>query len=69
MNAIGKVEVEITISEIGLVVEATAISGRLALRSAAEEAARKWVFEPTTLNGAPVRVSSVLTFVFAPGEK
>jgi TonB family protein len=69
MNAIGKVEVEITISEIGLVVEATAISGCLALRSAAEEAARKWVFEPTTLNGAPVRVSSVLTFVFAPGEK
>ena len=69
MNATGIVEVEITISEIGLVVEATAISGHLALRSAAEEAARKWVFEPATLNGAPVGVKSVLTFYFAPGEK
>jgi len=63
------VEVEIIISEIGRVVGATAISGRFALRNAAEEAARKWVFEPTTLNGAPVRVKSVLTFFFAPVAK
>jgi hypothetical protein len=63
------VEVEIIISEIGLVLGATAISGRLALRNAAEEAARKWVFEQATLNGAPVRVKSVLTFFFAPSAK
>src|SRR5262245_2686938 len=63
------VEVEIIISEIGLVLGATAISGRLALRNAAEEAARKWVFEQATLNGAPVRVKSVLTFFFAPTAK
>jgi Gram-negative bacterial TonB protein C-terminal len=63
------VEVEIIISEIGLVLGATAISGRLALRNAAEEAARKWVFEPATLNGASVRVKSVLTFFFAPSAK
>ena len=63
------VEVEIIISEIGLVVEATAISGRLALRNAAEEAARKWVFEPAIRNGEPVRVKSVLTFVFTPIAK
>jgi protein TonB len=69
MNATGTVEVEITISEAGLVVEATAISGHLALRSAAVDAARKWVFNPAILNGAPVRVKSVLTFVFAPSEK
>src|SRR5499427_3815483 len=66
MNATGSVEVEITISEAGLVIEAKAISGHLALRSAAVEAARKWVFKPPMLNGAPVRVKSVLTFVFAP---
>jgi TonB family protein len=69
MKATGTVEVAITISEAGLVVEATAISGHFALRSAAVEAARKWVFEPATLNGAPVKVKSVLTFVFAPSAK
>jgi protein TonB len=69
MKATGIIEVEIIISETGLVVEATAISGHLALRNAAEEAARKWVFEPAILNGAPVRVKSVLTFVFDPSAK
>ena len=67
MNATGEVEVEITISEEGLVVEATAISGHFMLRSAAVEAARKWVFKPAILNGVPISVKSVLTFVFAPG--
>jgi TonB family protein len=65
MKATGPVEVEITISEAGLVIEATAISGHIALRNAAVDAARKWVFKPAILNGAPVRVKSVLTFVFA----
>ena len=69
MNATGTVEVEITISEEGLVVEATAISGHFALRSAAVEAARKWVFKPAIFNGAPVKVKSVLTFTFTPGAE
>src|SRR5262249_47523608 len=69
MNATGPVEVEIIISEEGLVVEAKAISGHLALRSAAVEAARKWVFKPETLNGAKVRMKSVLTFIFTPSSK
>ena len=69
MKDTGIIEVEIIISEMGLVVEATAISGHLALRNAAEEAARKWVFEPAILNGAPVRVKSVLTFVLGPSAK
>jgi TonB family protein len=68
MKATGTVEVEITISEVGLVIEAKAISGHLALRSAAVEAARKWVFKPAMLNGKPIRVKSVLTFVFVPSE-
>ncbi|HEX5084473.1 MAG TPA: energy transducer TonB [Blastocatellia bacterium] len=66
MKATGTVEVEITISEAGLVIQAEAISGHLALRSAAVEAARNWVFKPAMLNGKPVRVKSVLTFVFVP---
>jgi TonB family protein len=69
LKATGKVEVEITISEVGIVIEATAVSGHLALRSAAVEAARNWVFKPAMLNGAPVRVKSVLTFVFAPSAQ
>jgi TonB family protein len=69
MKATGTVEVEITISELGLVIDAKAISGHLALRSAAVEAARKWVFKPAMLNGAAFRVKSVLTFVFAPSTQ
>ncbi|MBO0726681.1 MAG: energy transducer TonB [Blastocatellia bacterium] len=69
MNATGTVEVEVTISEEGLVVDARAINGHLALRSAAVEAARKWVFKPAIFNGAPVKIKSVLTFTFNPDEK
>jgi TonB-like protein len=65
----GNIEVEIIISETGLVVEAKAINGRFALRKAAEEAARKWVFEPSILNGAPVRMKSVLTFALGPSAE
>jgi periplasmic protein TonB len=69
MNATGTVEVEITISEKGFVVEATAISGHFALRNAAVEAARKWVFNPAIFSGAPVKMKGVLTFTFGPGAK
>ena len=69
MHATGPVEVEVIISEEGLVLDAKAISGHIALRSAAVDAARKWVFKPANLNGALVRMKSVLTFVFAPSAK
>jgi TonB family protein len=65
MNAIGKVEVRIVISEGGRVIEATAISGHPALRTAAVDAAREWVYKPTMLNGIPTKVETVLTFTFA----
>lgn len=68
VNASGKVEVQVTISEAGRVIEATAISGHPLLRRAAVEAALKWVFNPTTLNRVPVQVQSILTFVFAPPQ-
>ncbi|SRR6266545_4480794 len=69
MNAYGKVEVRIIISEGGQVIEATAISGHPALRTAAVDAAREWVYKPTTLNGVPTKVETVLTFTFAPGSQ
>ena len=67
MNAYGTVEVRIIISQEGNVIEATAITGHFALRGAAVEAARKWLFKPTTVDGIPVKVESVLTFVFTRG--
>jgi TonB family protein len=64
MNASGTVEVKITISEFGRVIEARAISGPPLLRDAAEDAARQWVFKPTTLKGSPMATQQILTFVF-----
>jgi len=64
-NASGPVEVQIFISETGLVINAKAISGHPLLREAAVEAARKWVFKPTTMNGVPVETQLALTFVFS----
>jgi TonB family protein len=66
MNAIGKVDVRIVISESGEVIEAEAISGHPALKNAAVDAARQWAYKPTTLNGVPIKVQTVLTFNFSP---
>jgi len=66
INASGQVEVEITIDEKGRVISAKAIKGHQLLRAAAEDAARKWIFRPTLLDGKPVRQTGVLTFVFTP---
>ena len=68
MKASGAVQVEITIDENGRVIEAKAISGHPALRSAAEEAAKKWVFRPASLDGKPMRQQDVLTFSFNPPQ-
>lgn len=69
MSVSGKVEVRVVISETGRVIEATAVSGHMALRTAAVDAARKWVYKPATLNGLPVKTESFLTFTFAPGDQ
>jgi TonB family protein len=63
-TAFEMVQVQITISETGRVIEARAISGQQALRSAAVKAALKWVFRPITLNGSPIKVQGVLRFKF-----
>jgi len=60
----GKVQVQVTISEEGRVIEAIAISGPELLREAAVQAARAWVFKPTKLDGVPVKVQGILTFNF-----
>jgi hypothetical protein len=63
------VAVVIVVSEDGRVIQAKAISGHPTLRGPAVEAARKWVFEPSKLNGQPVTVESILTFVFSAGSQ
>lgn len=64
MGAFGTVRVQVTVSETGQVIEATAVSGHKALRPAAVEAALMWVFKPTTVNGVPVKVQGILSFNF-----
>lgn len=60
----GDVAVEVIISPEGRVESARAISGHPMLVATSLEAARNWRFEPTILNGVPVRVTGVITFVF-----
>ncbi len=63
-RASGAVQIQVTISEEGRVIEAAVISGHPLLRDAALQAARQWVFKPTELSGVPVKVQGVLTFNF-----
>ncbi len=63
-KASGAVQVQITISEEGKVVDAVAISGHPLLRDAALDAARQWEFKPTILSGSPVKAQGTLTFNF-----
>ena len=64
IRAAGRVTVKVVIDEDGKVVSAMAVDGPLPLRQAAEEAARKAVFKPTTQGGITVKVSGVLTYDF-----
>ncbi len=63
-NASGPVEVQVSISVAGRVTDAKAIKGHPLLREAAVEAARRWEFEPTTINGVPMETQLTLTFIF-----
>jgi periplasmic protein TonB len=60
----GSVTVEVMISPEGRVESARALGGHPLFVSAAVEAARGWRFQPTILNGVPVRVTGVITFNF-----
>ncbi len=64
----GEVSVEVIISPEGRVESARVVNGHPMLISSALDAARRWRFEPTLLNGQPVRVTGVITFVFKLSE-
>lgn len=63
-GASGAVQVQVTISEKGDVIDTSVVSGHPLLRDAALAAARQWQFKPTELSGTPVKVQGVLTFNF-----
>ncbi|HEU0185207.1 MAG TPA: TonB family protein [Blastocatellia bacterium] len=73
-RASGAVQIQVTISESGDVINAQAIGGHPLLRDAALQAAKQWRFKPTEISGAPVKTQGVITFNFdmgrnaAPGE-
>jgi periplasmic protein TonB len=60
----GSIVVEIVISPEGRVESARALNGHYLLTKPAVDAAYAWRFEPTILNGLPVRVTGVITFNF-----
>ena len=66
VRASGPVNVQVTISETGSVVSASAVSGHPLLRQAAEQAARSARFAPTMLSGQPVSVTGVIVYNFVP---
>lgn len=64
LRLFGEVKVEVLIDPTGNVVKAKAISGPQPLFAASIEAAKQWVFKPTTLNGSPIVVQGLLSFVY-----
>jgi TonB family protein len=65
-RASGQVAVAVTIDEEGKVISASAVSGHPLLRAAAEEAARASIFNPTTFEGRPVKVTGTIIYNFVP---
>jgi TonB family protein len=60
----GKVRVRVTVDETGKVILAEIEDGRIELRRLALEAARKARFAPTLVEGQPVKVTGILTYLF-----
>ena len=63
-RAQGPVTVQVLIDEDGKVVSAAAVSGDPLLQEAAVTAAKGAIFNPTLLEGKPVKVSGVITYNF-----
>jgi protein TonB len=64
MGMAGMVRVYVVLDENGKVIEIPKSDGPALLRTAAETAARQWVFGPSLSEGRPVRVSGYIDFNF-----
>jgi TonB family protein len=60
----GKVRVRVVLDETGKVISAEIEDGRIELRRAAIEAARKARFTPTLVDGQPVKVTGIINYIF-----
>ena len=61
----GVVTVYLIVNEKGEVETVQKLEGPPQLQQAAAEAARRWRFNPTVIDGQPVRVTGYLSFNFA----
>jgi TonB family protein len=68
-GAQGNVTVQVVIDEQGNVVSARASSGHPLLQQAAVDAARQWVFKPTSVDSKPAKVNGTLSFSFVLDRK
>jgi protein TonB len=62
------VKLEAVIGPDGRVEKVQAISGPPLLRQAAIDAVRQWVYEPSRLNGQPVRTTTQIEINFTLGR-
>jgi len=60
----GTVVVEIKVDECGRVIDAKTLSGHPDLTDASLKAARQWRFNPTKVEGRPIKVIGTLSFNF-----
>jgi TonB family protein len=60
----GIVRVRVVVDETGKVISAEIEDGRIELRRAAVEAARKARFKPTLIDGQPVKVTGLISYLF-----
>jgi TonB family protein len=63
-RVVGAIVIEVTVDEAGRVVDARVKCGPDIFAAAALEAARKWRFTPTLVNGVPLKVLGTITFNF-----
>jgi TonB family protein len=63
-RAQGAVLIKVVVNEKGEVITEDVIGGHPLLKEAALEAAKQWKFQPTEINGQPVKVQGTLTFNF-----
>jgi hypothetical protein len=67
-GVLGEVEVVIKVNRAGAVVMATAVSGDISLRVAAESAAKLSRFAPTIVNGRSFRVNGTIAYKFVAAD-
>lgn len=67
-RASGKVQVQVTIDEVGNTTEVKALSGNPLLHAAAIKAAEQARFKPLLLSGKPVRTTGLLVYNFVLDE-